>query len=325
MPIVAHAAHTITVVTTLITGVTGQDGSYLAEQLATTNKRLVGTLHPHEAIPPYVAELQARGSLSLHMCDIGDTVAFRHLLRDVQPHRVFHLAAISTASETAANLEQSQRVNVASVEALVDWAKRDSPNSRTLVMSSASAFGTAPAPQSEDTPCSPADEYGRQKLRVRQIAADARRTGCFVACAIPFNHESPRRDDRFVFAKVCRAAASISRGLQQKLTLGNLEARRDWGYAPEYCAALLAMLDAPEPLELVLATGESRSVRELAAAAFARAGITDWEPHVDSDFMLHRAGDFDLVGDASRALQAIGWLAQTRFAQLVELMVDSAL
>jgi GDPmannose 4,6-dehydratase len=243
----------------------------------------------------------------------------------VSPERVFHLAAVSTAREAAADSEHSRRVNVDSVEALCDWVKRDAPQARVVVLSSAAIFGQSYMPQSEETQCNPQDEYGRQKLRVRELAADARRSGSYVACAIPFNHESPRRDERFVFAKVCYGAARIKRGQQDRLTLGNLDVRRDWGYAPEYCTALAWMLEADAPHELVLATGEAHSVRELCAAAFLRAGVEDWEARVHSDFMLHRSADFDLQGDASRAAQLLDWRATTKFQQLVELLVDHAL
>jgi GDPmannose 4,6-dehydratase len=312
-------------VTTLITGVTGQDGSYLAELVLAGDKPIIGAIDPHSAIPDYVAKLQRTSKLSLIACDIGDTSAFRHLLRELHPNRVFHLAAISTARETADDSERSQRVNVASVEALIDWAKRDAPGARVLTMSSAAIFGESPGAQNEASPPAPLDEYGRQKLRVRELADEARNAGLYFACAIPFNHESPRRDERFVFAKVCQGAARVARGELQSLTLGNLEARRDWGYAPEYCAALKGMLETPLPHELVLATGESHSVRELVAAAFIQAGMPEWEEHVTSDFMLQRAADYDLVGDPSRAQQVLGWTARTKFAQLVELMMQHAL
>lgn len=310
---------------TLITGVTGQDGSYLAEQLARASGQVMGTLDPHSTIPPYVEKLQRNGKLSLLTCDIADTSAFRHLLREFSPSKVFHLAAISTATETAHDTELSSRVNVASVETLLDWLKRDAPGARLLTMSSAAIFGESRGPHSEATPPQPVDEYGRQKLHVRELSAVARSAGLFVACAIPFNHESPRRDDRFVFSKVCRGAAHIRRGEQGKLALGNLEARRDWGYAPEYCEALVAMLETEQPAELVLATGEAHSVRELVDAAFATAGITEWEPHVESDFMLQRAADYDLIGDAALANETIGWRARTKFTQLVELMMKHAM
>jgi GDPmannose 4,6-dehydratase len=312
-------------VPTLITGVSGQDGSYLAELLARNQQRIVATVHPHAEIPPYVDLLQARGTLSLIACDIGDTSAFRHLLRETQPDRVFHLAAITTTRETTSDVELSRRINVDSVEALADWAKRDAPYARVLVSSSAAIFGASSLPQNEDTQCKPADEYGRQKLRVREIAADARQRGVFMACAIPFNHESPRRDERFVFAKICYGAARVARGLQDVLVLGNMDVRRDWGFAPEFCEAFAEMLNTEKAHELVLATGEAHSVQELVQAAFSRAGVADWEHHVDSDILLHRSADFDLHGDAAQAHKVLGWTARTRFNQLVELMVDSAL
>ena len=304
---------------------TGQDGSYVAELLVRTDAKVIGTLDPHSSIPAYNDRLQRSGKLSLLACDIGDTVAFRHLLRELQPNRVFHLGAISTAREAADNAVISQRVNVASVETLIDWVKRDAPGARVLTMSSAAIFGDSPGPHNERTPTRPMDEYGRQKLLVRDLSTDARRAGLYFACAIPFNHESPRRDERFVFAKVCRGAARIARDAQTKLVLGNLEARRDWGYAPEYCEALVSMLMTEYPQELVLATGEAHSVRELVEAAFSKAGVADLEEHVESDFMLQRAADYDLVGDSSRAGEVIGWQARTKFLELVDIMMRHAM
>jgi GDPmannose 4,6-dehydratase len=313
-------------VTHLVTGITGQDGSYLAEQLARDHsRRVVGLVYPHAEIPSYVAALQAAGRLSLLTCDLSDTQAFRHVLRELQPTHVYHLAAVSTAREAAADTVYSQRINVDSAEALADWVRRDAPSAHVLVTSSAAIFGSAPTPHSEESACSPLDDYGRQKLQVRQIAAAARQAGCFMACAIPFNHESERRDERFVFAKVCHSVARISRGEEQQLTLGNLDAVRDWGYAPEYCQAFVQMLAAPVPLELVLATGEGHSVRELAQAAFARAGIQDWQACVRSDFMLHRQVDYDLIGDPTQALEQLGWQTTMHFDQLVGRVLDHAL
>lgn len=308
---------------TLITGVSGQDGSYLAEALSTAGP-LVGVVDPRQAIPPYIEALQRSGRLDLLSCDLADTSAWRHLLRELRPRGVFHLAAISAPREAGSDSGLSRALNVASVEALLEWMRRDSPETRALVVSSAAIFGAATeAPQSESTAANPQDEYGRQKLAVRELAAQARTVGLYAACAIPFNHESPRRDDRFVFAKVCRAAVRIAAGSAETLRLGNLDSRRDWGYAPEYVAALADMLAASEPHELVLATGQSHSVRELVDAAFACAGV-DPAGRVVADFALARGADYDLVGDAGRAAETIGWRAQTRFGELVRLLVESA-
>jgi GDPmannose 4,6-dehydratase len=313
-------------VAVLVTGAGGQDGSYLTEQLAAGGTQVVAAVHPDEPLPQYALELRERGMCELVACDLTDPVAFRQLLRFHQPERVFHLAAVSHPVVCERDPQRSRAVNVTSTEVLTDWVRRDSHATRALVISSAAAFGQAEqSPQSELTPMQPLDEYGRQKQEVRRLATQARQDGRYVACAIPFNHESPRRPPEFVFAKVCRAAARISRGRQSELRLGNTAARRDWGYAPEYVTAMLWMLDVEEPLELVLATGEHHSVQELVSAAFAHVGIEPAE-HLASDATLFREDDPPaLVGDASRAWQELGWEAKTRFAALVRLMMEAAL
>ncbi len=313
-------------VRTLITGVGGQDGGYLAEQLAASQTPSLGLLAPGEAVPSHLMKLQSNGQIELAACDLADHAAFRQLLRSVQPDRVFHLAAVSHPPTAERDPAASRAVNVTSLEVLLDWMRRDRHDARLLTVSSAAIFGLPDSqPQDERTPARPVNEYGRQKLQVRQLAAEARTAGLFAACAIPFNHESPRRSEEYVFAKVCRGAARISRGMQQQLSVGNLRARRDWGYAPEYATAMSWMLEIERPTELVLATGEAHSVEELVAAACARAGV-EVGRRVTSDPTLVRGDDApELVGNARRAWEELGWEAATRFVDLVALMVDSAL
>jgi len=312
-------------VSVLITGICGQDGSYLAEQLLGTGAPLVGMLRPGEVIPPYVETLRASGACELVTCDLAEPAEFRLLLRRVEPQRIYHLAAVSRPADCERQPALSRTVNVTSVETLLDWVKRDQPEARVLLASSAAVFGAAAeVPQNEQTPAAPVDEYGRQKQEIRELAAAARQEGRFVACAIPFNHESPRRPEHFVVAKVCQAAARIAAGADEVLRLGNLDVRRDWGYAPEYATALAWMLDIERPVELVLATGVAHSVRELAAVAFGQLGL-DAEDYVTSSAEFCRDNEaIELRGDVSLAWTELGWEAVTPFDELIRMMVRAA-
>ncbi len=309
-------------VTWLITGVCGQDGSYLAEQLIAAGRQVTGLIHPHETVPPYITELVKTAKLELAPCDLAEPASFRHLLRRLAPERVFHLAAMSHPLACEREPELSMQVNVVSVEVICEWQKRDKPEARVLLPSSSAVFGEpAQSPQTEETPSNPKGVYAWQKQQVRSLAEQARTAGLFTACPILFNHESPRREENFVVPKVCASAARIAAGGQSTLRLGNLHVRRDWGYAPEYTVAMAWMLDVPEPLELVLATGAAHSVEDLARLAFAAVGL-DWREHVESTVELQRGGEqATIVGKAELAWQELGWEAETRLPKLVELLV----
>jgi GDPmannose 4,6-dehydratase len=306
----------------LITGVCGQDGSFLAEQLIAAGQQVVGLIHPHESVPPYIASLVKTAKLELVPCDLADPANFRHVLRRLNPERVFHLAAMSHPLACEREPELSDKVNVVSTAVVIEWQRRDKPEARVLLLSSAAIFGEPEeSPQSEETTPNPLGTYAKQKHLVRAMAEASRDSGLFTACAIPFNHESPRRSEDFVVPKVCASAVRIARGQQAKLQLGTLSARRDWGYAPEYTVALAWMLDVSEPLELVLATGEAHSVQELAELAFAEMGL-NWREHVESAPELQRVGDQAvLAGDANLAWQELGWEAETRLPELVRMLI----
>lgn len=313
------------VVNVLITGINGQDGSYLAEQLQAAGHAPAGLIPPHESVQPYLQDASGKPLYRLEHCDLAEPAELRKLLRALKPDRIFHLAAMSFPPLCEQQPELSRKINVTSVEVLCEWLHRDSPGSRALVCSSAAVFGAQPAPHSESTAPAPGSEYGRQKQRVRELAQQARADGLYVACAIPFNHESERRPESFAFAKICRGAARIARGQQPSLELGNLDPVRDWGYAPEYAQAMSWMLEMPQPLELVLATGEGHSVRELVDAAFAAAGIEP-APYVRSDPGLLRGHDPGRsIGDPTRALEELNWEARTRFSALVQRLVQAQL
>ena len=298
----------------------------MCEQLIAAQRTVTGTINPREqALPEYFAPLAASELVSVEACDLADPAAFRNVLRSLRPEHVYHLGALSSPALCAEQPDLSRAVNVTSLEVLLDWVKRDSPQTRVLAASSAAIFGNpAESPQNEDTPASPQNEYGRQKLQIREIAAQARSEGLFVATAIPFNHESERRPEEFVIAKIAWGAARISRGLKQKLKLGDVSPRRDWGYAPEYAKAYIWMLDVEEPLELVLATGEIHSVKEAVELAFDTAGV-----HYDryeSNATLRLPGDpQDSVGDSSRAWEELGWEAEIKFTKLIPRLVEHAI
>lgn len=317
----------------LISGVAGQDGSYLAESMLAqppdspdgSPVHIAGVIHPGEPLSPLLTSMQ-RAGLELLPCELADSLSWRHLLRESRPARVYHLAALSSPAACSADPRLSRLVNVSSAEVLLDWQARDSPRSRVLICSSSAIFGRPlQSPQNESTPAAPTDEYGRQKLQLREMAAAAREKGHFVACPILFNHESPRRSEDFVIAKICRSAARISLGQQDGLRLGDTSARRDWGWAPEYAQGIRWLLELEEPLEAVLATGESHSVAEAVNLAFHYVGL-DPQGLLAIDPSLHRPEDFAASqGDSTRAFEEFGWQARTRFAQIIPLLIDAAL
>jgi GDPmannose 4,6-dehydratase len=288
----------------LVTGARGQDGSYLVELL--------------QAKGYGVAQVD-RGD-----ADLADPEQVRALVRDAAPDEIYNLAAVTFPPTVWDEPVESVRTGVA-VVALLEAVRTEAPAARLFHASSAEVFGApADAPQSEATPYRPVSLYGAIKaFDDFAVAAYRERYGLHASCGIMFNHESPRRRTEFLPAKVAHGVAAIRAGRERELTLGDLEARRDWGYAPDYVEAMWRMLQQDEPDDYVIATGEAHSVGELVELAFAHAGL-DWRDHVRVDQALVRGDARLLVGDATKARTRLGWRPSVTFEELVRLLVDAA-
>jgi GDPmannose 4,6-dehydratase len=267
----------------------------------------------------------------LHRGDLGDLAAVRSLLLAVDPHEVYNLAAISSVAQSWQDPDLTARVNGLGAAGLLESALRvqEQHGHRVAFVqaSSAEIFGEPPhAPQDESTPLAPVSPYGAAKAFAHLAVGVYRRRDLHAVSAILYNHESPRRPARFVTRKITATVAAIARGRAEQLVLGNLDARRDWGWAPDYVDALVRAARAATAADYVVATGEGHSVRDFAAAAFTRAGVTDWEPLLVSDPALFRPADAtDLTGDAARARRELGWAPTVTFEEVVGRMVDADL
>jgi GDPmannose 4,6-dehydratase len=252
--------------------------------------------------------------------------ALHRLLRALAPDEVYHLAAQSYVAESFAEPYATLDANVVGTLNVLNAARDCGRDARVYFAGSSEMFGNAPAPQHEGSPCLPVSPYAISKLAGYHLARMFREAhGRFVACGILFNHESPRRGPEFVTRRVARAAAEVKLGLRQTLALGDLSARRDWGYAPEYVEAMWRMLQRDEPGDFVVATGETHSVQELAERAFGHAGL-DWRDHVESSAQHRRPAEVrELRGDASKARRELGFEPRVRFDELVALLVQAEL
>ena len=310
----------------LVTGANGQDGSYLVERALAEGHEVHGMCLTESA----AAQLAERAPGAIpHVGDLADEAGLRGLVADIRPTHLVNLAGrTSVAWSWDAPTEAADLMGLGPVR-LFDaaWRQtRDGAPVRVLQASSAEIFGDAvDVPQTERTPLAPVNPYGAAKAYAQQMAGIYRARGLHVSTAILYNHESPRRPDTFVTQKIVAGVVSISRGRQQELVLGNLDARRDWGYAPDYVDAMLRILEQPESADYVVATGVAHSVRDFVVAAFAAVGITDWQRHVVVDPALYRPADpQQLLGDASR-LRSIGWVPTVDFGALIETLVAAQL
>lgn len=316
--------------TALITGVTGQDGQYLAEYLHGLGYRVCGLIagqrNPGAEIIrttyPYVELVEG---------DLADLSSLISALESSQPDEVYNLGAISFVAlsfkqaELTANITGLGVLRVLEAIRLVGGAHNPI---RFYQASSSEMFGKVrETPQNELTPLHPRSPYGSAKVFGHNTTVNYRESyGMYATSGILFNHESPRRGIEFVTRKVTNAVARIKLGLQEEVVLGNLDARRDWGFAGDYVRAMHLMLQQPEPEDFVVATGEAHEVREFVQLAFAAADIDDWERHVRIDERFFRPAEVDLlIGDATKARTQLGWEPQMRFTELVQLMVDADL
>jgi GDPmannose 4,6-dehydratase len=315
----------------LVTGITGQDGSYLSELLLDKGYEIHGivrrssSFNTHRIDHLYRDPHEQDVRVFTHYGDLSDAVALARLIYQLQPDEIYHLGAQSHVRVSFDIPEYTFDVTAGGTLRLLDAMRQaGSDNVRFYQASSSEMFGAAPPPQNESTPFHPRSPYAVAKASAYWATVNYREAyGMFACNGILFNHESPRRGETFVTRKITRALARIKAGLQDKLYLGNLDAKRDWGYAPDYAEAMWMMLQAPEPDDYVVATGETHSVREFLEAAFSHAGI-DWEQHVEIDPRYFRPSEVDvLLGDASKAREKLGWEAKTRFDELVRLMVDA--
>lgn len=312
--------------TALITGIAGQDGSYLAELLLGKGYRVVGLATPGRSSPQEnIAHLLER--IALVPGSLSDRASLDAALERVLPDEVYNLAAQSSSTESHRDPVGTGDLNGLGPVRLLDAIRRVHPKTRFFQASSAEMFGpTEEYPQRLTTPFQPVTPYGAAKLYAHWMVAHYRRRhGIFAVSGILFNHESPRRGLGFVTRKICRAAAAIKLGGQEKLRLGNLDAVRDWGFAADYVRAMWLSLQQALPRDYLIATGEPHTVREFVEEAFSFAGL-DWRKHVALDEGLVRQDSgYRPCGDASLARSALVWQPQTSFRELVRMMVDAEL
>jgi GDPmannose 4,6-dehydratase len=315
----------------MITGITGQDGSYLAESLLSKGYEVHGLKRRSssfntERVDNVLPDLHDRNArLFLHFADLSDSANLMKLLLRVQPDEIYHLGAQSHVRVSFEIPEYTGEVTAVGTTRLLEAIHQAGIQPKFYNAASSEMFGaTSEIPQRETTPFRPRSPYACAKLYSYWMTVNHRDGYGLTACnGILFNHESPRRGETFVSRKITRAVAGILAGLQDKLHLGNLDAQRDWGYASEYVEAMWLMLQQPEPDDYVIATGEAHSVREFVELAFDYAKL-DWQKHVQIDPRYYRPTEVDfLQGDSSKARRKLGWEARVKFQDLVKLMVDA--
>ena len=316
----------------LITGITGQDGSYLAEFLLAKGYEVHGlirrssTFNTRRIDHLYVDPHDPGARFFLHYGDLSDSGQIGHLIYNLKPDEIYHLGAQSHVRVSFDMPEYTGDVTGLGVTRLLEAIRHSGITTRFYQASSSELFGSAPPPQNEETPLLPRSPHAVAKLYAYWMVCNYREAyGLFAVNGILFNQESPRRGETFVTRKITRALARIKLGLQRKLYLGNLEARRDWGYAPDFVEAMWLMLQQETPTDFVIATGEAHSVREFLDEAFAYADL-DWREYVEIDPRYFRPTEVDfLLGDAGKARRLMGWQARVSFKELVRLMVDADL
>jgi GDPmannose 4,6-dehydratase len=316
----------------LITGVTGQDGSYLAELLLRKGYEVHGlirrasTFNTERIDHLYIDPHQDRARIFLHYGDLSDSGQMTDLVYNLQPEEIYHLGAQSHVRVSFDMPEYTGDITGIGTVRILEAIRRSGITTRFYQASSSEMFGDSPAPQNEKTPLRPRSPYAAAKVYAYWMAANYREAYKIFACnGILFNHESPKRGETFVTRKITRALARIKLGLENRLYLGNLDARRDWGYAGDFVEAMWLMLQQDSPDDYVIATGESHSVREFLEEAFCYQGL-DWNDYVTIDPRYFRPTEVDyLQGDSSKARRKLGWKPKVEFKDLVRMMVDSDL
>jgi GDPmannose 4,6-dehydratase len=312
----------------LITGITGQDGSYLAESLLAKGYEVHGVVRRSSSFnterieeiyqDPHAADYRLR----LVYGDLDDGSSLASLVKSIRPDEIYNLGAQSHVRVSFDIPEYTATTVSLGTLRLLEAVRELGGGCRFYQASSSEMFGGAPPPQSEQTPFQPRSPYACAKVFAHHLCANYREAyGLYICCGILFNHESPRRGIPFVTRKITRAAARIKHGLDDKLFLGNLDAKRDWGYAGDFVEAMWLMLQQEAPDDYVIATGESHSVREVLDVAFGALGL-DWKPHVQIDPRYFRPTEVDhLLGDYSKARRKLGWQPKVKFQELITMMV----
>ena len=314
-----------------ITGITGQDGSYLAEFLLAKGYEVHGlirrasTFNTGRLETIYADPHAGNRQLHLHYGDLSDASAVARLVSKVQPEEIYNLAAQSHVRVSFDSPEYTCDITATGTVRLLEAIRETGMRPRFYQASSSEMYGLVQeVPQTEKTPFYPRSPYGCAKVFSYWMTVNYRESyGLHASNGILFNHESPRRGETFVTRKITRAVAHIKAGLQRKLYLGNLDAKRDWGFAKEYVEAMWLMLQQDQPDDYVIATNEMHSVREFLEVAFGHAGL-DWKKHVEIDPRYYRPAEVELlIGDYSKARKKLGWEPRTKFADLARLMVDA--
>ncbi len=307
----------------LITGITGQDGSYLAELLLSKGYEVWGTLRRSSSFNTGRIDHIFK-NLNLVYADMTDAYSLTHAVEASMPHEVYNLAAQSHVKVSFEMPEFTANSDAVGTLRLLQAVVDVNPKARFYQASTSEMFGSSPSPQNEATPFHPRSPYGASKLAAHWFTVNYREAyNLHASCGILFNHESPRRGGTFVTKKIIEAVARISKGSKEKLRLGNLKAKRDWGYAPEYVEGMWRMLQQNEPGDYVFATGESHTVQEFVDTAFSQVDL-NWQDHVEVDEKFCRPTEVDdLRGDYTKAQRVLGWKPKVRFDSLVKIMVEA--
>jgi len=313
-------------VSALITGITGQDGSYLAEFLLNKGYEVYG-MYRRSSVEVFERIDPIKDKINLICADLTDQSSLNKTIKDIKPDEVYNLAAQSFVPASWTQPILTGEVTALGVTRLLEAIRHTNSKIKFYQASSSEMFGKVQeTPQTEKTPFYPRSPYGVSKIYGHWISRNYRESyGMFCANGILFNHESPRRGKQFVTKKVTDSVAKIKLGLQKDLSLGNLESKRDWGYAGDYVGAMWLMLQHDKPDDFVISTGETHSVRELCEIAFAHVGL-NYKDYVKIDSKFIRPAEVDLlVGDSSKAHKILGWKPKVKFAELVKIMVDADL